>query len=209
MRLHNNILGTPLTISEGSLLSGSYVITEPVSLSEAKTFLRLTTSSVDSLIQSLITGARVSIEKYLNRSLIPRVLQIECTHDGRYPLELPYGPVTQTSTDVFSIQSVYYRASYRQTWLDVSDQIDKLFEFTNLNNCALMGNPGQYRIKYTCEALTGEIFKTAIKQQVTFLYQNRGDEELYQVGSSRQPSANVCDIVKNTLMGQSRLTWFG
>lgn len=206
--VHNNISAI-LFVSEGSLISGSYVITEPVTLVEAKTFLRLTSSSSDTLIQSLITGARNTIEKYLNRSLIPRVVQIECTHDGRFPLELPYGPVVMTSTDVFSIESVFYRYGGRQVWTDVTTDLDKLFEFTNLNNCALLGNQGQYRIKYTCEALTGEIFKTAIKQQVTFLYENRGDEELYQQGSSRQPSANVCDIVRNTLMGQSRLTWFG
>ena len=206
---HNNIKAV-LTINEGTLISGSsYAVTEPVSLGDAKSFLRLTTSASDTLIQSLITGSRVLIEKYLNRSLIPRTLQIECSHDGQYPLELPYGPVVQTATDVFSIASVFYRFGDRQAWTDVSTSINDLFEFTSLNNCSLIGNQGQYRIQYTCAALTGEIFNTAIKQQVTFLYQNRGDEQLYQVGGSRMPTANVCDIVKNTLAGQSRMTWLG
>lgn len=206
MVLHNNIKAV-MTISEGSLTSGVYVVTEPVTVAEAKTFLRLTTDSVDSLISDLITGARVTIEKYLNRSLIPRVLQIECTHDGRFPLELPYGPVVQTATDVFSVESVYYRFGARMAWTDKTTDLNDLFEFNQLNECALMGNPGQYRIKYTCEALTGAIFKTAIKQQVTFMYQNRGDESLYQ-SNTVKPTV-VCDIVKNTLAGQSRVTWLG
>jgi len=206
---HNNIKAV-LTINEGTLISGtSYAITEPLSLADAKSFLRLTTSASDTLIQSLITGSRVLIEKYLNRSLIPRTLQIECSHDGQYPLELPYGPVTQTATDVFNITSVFYRFGDRQDWTDITSNINDLFELTSLNNCSLIGNCGQYRIQYSCDALQGEIFKTAIKQQVTFLYENRGDEQIYQIGGSRMPSAIVCDIVKNTLAGQSRMTWLG
>lgn len=206
---HNNIKAI-LTINEGTLISGSsYAVTEPVTLADAKSFLRLTSSASDTLITSLISGSRVLIEKFLNRSLIPRTVQIECYHDGLYPLELPYGPVTETATDVFSITSVFYRFGDRQTWTDVTASINDLFEFTSLNNCSLIGNPGQYRIQYSCDALQGEIFKTAIKQQVTFLYENRGDEQIYQIGGSRMPSAIVCDIVKHTLQGQSRMTWLG
>ncbi len=206
MPTFNNI-GSIFSISEGSLLSGVYVVTEPVTRQQAKDFLRLTATDQDTLIDSLITGARVIIEKFLNRSLIPRVLQIEVVHDGLHRLELPYGPVTQTSTDVFDIQSVYYRFGPRQAWDNKTTELDSLFEFAGLNNCYLFGNAGEYRIKYGCDAETGEVFKTAIKEQVVFMYQNRGDQQL-QNGNQNSPQV-VCDIVRNTLSGQSRMTCLG
>lgn len=208
MPVFNNI-GSIFSISEGNLISGVWVVTEPVSVADAKFFNRLTATAEDSLIQSLISAARVIIENYLDRSLIPRVLQIECIHDGRNKLELPMGPVTQTGVDIYNIVSVFYRFGPLQDWTDISTNVDHTFEFSGLNYCALYGNAGEYRIQYGCSALSGETYNTAIKQQVVFMYQNRGDEQLYQIGGSRQPTAIVCDIVKNTLQGQSRMTCLG
>lgn len=208
MPTFNNI-GSIFYISEGSLISGVYVVTEPVTVEEAKFFNRLTASAEDSLIQSLITAAREIIEQYLNRSLIPRVVQIECVCDGRNKLELPYGPVIQTETDVYDIQSVYYRFGPTEDWNDISDNTGKTYRFAGLNYCYIFANPGEYRIKYGCQALTGEVYKTAIKQQVVFMYQNRGDQQLQTSASQSNDPAVVCDIVKNTLAGKSRVTWFG
>lgn len=200
--IYNNLKAV-LTISESAPPSSM------VSLADMKTFLRLTSTGEDTLISSLITTSRQLIERYINKSLVGKVMQVECTHDGIYPLELPYGPVTMTADDVFSISTVFFRVGDRQTWADFTSSLNNLFEFNGLSSCALMGNPGQYRIKYNTSPVTDEIFNTAIKQQVAFFYENRGDEEIYQLGSSRIPTAVVCDMVKITLAGYRRLTWLG
>lgn len=198
-----NNLQAVLTISESPAPSSM------VSLADMKTFLRLTATSQDVLISSLINASRIMIEKYINRSLVAKSMQIECTHDGIHPLELPYGPVTMTTDDVFNITSVFFRPNVRQLWTDVTSSLNNLFEFNGLNQCALLGNAGWYRIKYTTTPISDDIINTAIKQQVTFLYQNRGDQEIYQLGESRAAAAVVSDIVKQTLAGQRRVTWLG
>lgn len=200
--LYNNLKAV-LTISESAAPSSM------VSLADMKTFLRLTSTGEDAIISSLMTTSRQLIERYINKSLVGKVMQIECTHDGRLPLELPYGPVTMTADDVFAITSVFYRPQDRQTWTDYTTSLNNLFEFNGLNACDLMGNAGQYRIKYSTSPVIDEIYNTAIKQQVTFFYENRGDEEIYQIGSTRVPTTVVCDIVKITLAGYRRLTCLG
>lgn len=200
--IYNNLKAV-LTISESAAPSSM------VSLADMKTFLRLTSTGEDTLISSLMVTSRQLIEKYINKSIVGKLMQVECTHDGIHPLELPYGPVTMTTDDVFSISSVFYRVGDRQTWADYTASLNSLYEFNGLSSCALIGNAGQYRIKYNTSPVTDEIYNTAIKQQVTFFYQNRGDEEIYQIGAGRIPTAVVCDMVKITLAGCRRMTWLG
>lgn len=65
---------------------------EPVTLAEAKLYLRLDGTAEDSLVQTLILTARQAAEVYLRRSLITQTwkltLQEMCTQ-----VELPRGPV--------------------------------------------------------------------------------------------------------------------
>jgi hypothetical protein len=47
---------------------------EPITLNEAKAFLRVTTSDEDTLITSLIKSARISVEHFINQKLITQTL---------------------------------------------------------------------------------------------------------------------------------------
>lgn len=64
---------------------------EPITLDEAKAWMRISTDADDTLITALITQARELIENYLNRSIVPTTLVVDAT--PRYELQLPYGPV--------------------------------------------------------------------------------------------------------------------
>jgi uncharacterized phiE125 gp8 family phage protein len=78
------------------------IVTEPVSVAEAKNFCKVTGTGDDSLFPILITAARQAIEKYISGSLASKKLHatwVEMPDD--HILELPYGPV-------ISVDSVYW-----------------------------------------------------------------------------------------------------
>ncbi len=64
---------------------------EPLSLSLAKAWCRVTYTDEDMLITSLITQARDVIEQYLNVSMIDKTLTLDMTK--RSSIQLPFGPV--------------------------------------------------------------------------------------------------------------------
>lgn len=71
--------------------------TEPISLDEAKTYLRVTHSSEDALISTLITAARQACEAETGRSLVTQTWAktIDLFPDA---IELPYPPVVSISS---------------------------------------------------------------------------------------------------------------
>jgi uncharacterized phiE125 gp8 family phage protein len=87
--------------------------TEPLSLTDAKLFLRIDHDNEDSLIEKLIVAAREAAENYLRRSLIDQSWQLEIK-GVPCAVELPRGPVQ-------SITSVVARADNGvETTLDSS-----------------------------------------------------------------------------------------
>ena len=81
---------------------GSYKIStppasEPVTLSEAKTHLRVDVSTDDTYITTLITAARQIVEKYLNRALINTTYTVLF---DRLPtcIKLLYSPVSSVTS---------------------------------------------------------------------------------------------------------------
>ena len=72
---------------------------EPISLSDAKAFLRVNGSSDDSLITRLIIAAREAAESYLQRSLITQSWQLAYDDYAPSRILLPRGPI-QSITSV-------------------------------------------------------------------------------------------------------------
>ena len=66
---------------------------EPVSLAEAKLYLRVTDNSEDALIFDLIVTARMAAEQFLQRSLIEQRWLVAYDDCARAELCLPMGPV--------------------------------------------------------------------------------------------------------------------
>jgi len=68
--------------------------TEPVTLAEARLHLRVTDTSEDALITSLITAARIYCEHYTQRAIGSQTLELALDEFPDGSIELPMSPVT-------------------------------------------------------------------------------------------------------------------
>lgn len=67
---------------------------EPVSLSEAKLFLRIEHAAEDTVISRAITAARQACESYLSCALLPQSWNYTVGGAGTLRIALPFGPAT-------------------------------------------------------------------------------------------------------------------
>lgn len=133
------------------------VITEPVTLNEAKEFAKISGSSEDAIITALITAAREICEKFTCVSMVQRTVTawINNYNGGTY---LPYGPIG-TITNIYNVDG---------------DPVD--YEVQGSDYKQILSPKIALKAVYTGGAATcPEIFKTAIKAQMLFMYENRGD----------------------------------
>lgn len=127
---------------------------EPVTLSDMLNWGKIDQSVDNALISSLITTARLICEQYTNTSIITRTIVADINNvNGGFIL--PYGPVTNTPTAV--------------NWEDTA--------LTLVYNFSQIQTPyGRMAVTYTAGFTTvPEVYKTAIMQQVLFMYENRGE----------------------------------
>lgn len=75
---------------------------EPVSLAEAKLYLRVEHSADDDLITDIIFAARNAAEKYTRKSFITQIWKLAFDDNVSADVAIPYGPV-QSITSVTSI----------------------------------------------------------------------------------------------------------
>lgn len=143
--LYNDVLGRPVFSSEGS---------EPLSLEDAKAWGKIDQDADDDIISSLITAARRICENYSGIGFITRtvVVNINNSNGG---FKLPYGPVTNTPTAV--------------------DFIGDAIELT-YNMGQIQWPFGNMTVTYNAgySSLPADLL-TALKAQVLFLYENRGE----------------------------------
>lgn len=134
--------------------------TECVTLSELKEYCKIAYSADDALLTSLITAAREVCENYTNRSFGQR--EMTCwINNNNGNTQLPFGPVV-------SITKVYDEDNQEQTY------------YTRGTSFIQIKEP---RMVLKVEYVAGledveEVFKTAIKAQALFMYENRGDAQL-------------------------------
>ena len=128
--------------------------TEPVTLQEAKDWCRIDVSDDDSLITELIKGARYICELYSNISFIERTVTAIIVN-GLGRINLPYGPVTSEV------------AYYDEDEVELTD-----YSLKTADDCRVQA---VYSAGY--EALPKNL-KTALLNQILWMYENRGDEKL-------------------------------
>jgi hypothetical protein len=142
-------------------IEGSSVPTEPVTLAEALVQANIDNIAGDnSLIESYITTARMQCEGYCNIGFINRDIQA-VVNNTLGNIYLPYGPVgdVSTVTDMdgnavdYEVKSVHWKTLHKP-------QRDNLTVKYNAGYSALP-----------------QVFKTALLQQVAYLYEHRGDEK--------------------------------
>jgi hypothetical protein len=135
------------------------VVTEPVSLSELKEFAKVSGSTDDAILTALISAAREICELYIGQSLVQREITawFNNYNGGTY---LPYGPIG-TITGFFNHED---------------EAIDCEVQGTQFKQVLspFMPLKAIYQGGY---ADCPENFKTAIKCQALYLFENRGDSQ--------------------------------
>lgn len=135
-------------------------IKEPVTLQEVKDYLRVDFNDDDTLINSLITSARSKCEKVLGLVLVDTTVKALYKNDGTM-IELFYGPIKNGQDGLPTITGLNDGDSIKG-W-DGNVWIESIAEELNLT----------YESGWNT---VPEWAKLAIKQQVAYNYENRGDD---------------------------------
>lgn len=141
--------------------------TEPLTLADAKAYMNITSDSQDTLITELIKAARQAIEKATGLSLVPSTVVALIDNSGG-DIELPLGPYVKE----LSIANVDGNA--------VTDFTLRGLQFKTLYGPTTDYLVCTYKAGYTAAAFeTYPLLPTdllnAIKDQVSFLFENRGE----------------------------------
>lgn len=146
---------------------------EPVTLNDVKLWGKIDQSADNSLITALIKTARLMCEHYTNTSLVTRTIVADI-NNANGGFILPYGPVTNTPTAV--------------DWQGTA--------LTLVWNFSQIQTPyGRMAVTYDAGfATVPEVYKTAIMEQVLFLYEHRGEEK-----SAMSP---IAKLILNPLIRQ-------
>ena len=156
---------------------------EPLTLDEAKTYLRIDTTDEDTLIQSLIVAARVHVEQYINKKLMTQSWSIFLSQwpDGKV-LELPLYPLQAvnhiTTYDENGTGHVWSSENYS---VDIRSEPGRVLSKTKWPDIAHPTNS----IEVNCTVgYSGdredipEPLRQAIRHLVVHWYENRGPVSL-------------------------------
>jgi hypothetical protein len=148
------------------IAGGSEVlVTEPVMLTQAKAWLKVTFTDEDDLITALITAARQVCESYTAKSFVERTVTAVLRNDlGN--VKLPYGPVGNVTGAA-----------------DVDGNSITDFVVTGVFDKRLCSPISSYvQISYTAGySVLPQQFQTALQMQLSWMYLHRGDEELTNI----------------------------
>jgi uncharacterized phiE125 gp8 family phage protein len=137
-------------------------VSEPVTLDQAKAWLKVTHDDEDDIITALITAARQVCEGYVSKSFIERTVTAVLRNDlGN--IKLPYGPV-----------------GYVTAGFDSGGNALDGFTLTGVSDKRLSSPISSYaELIYTAGyAVLPQQFLTALKMQLSWMYVHRGDEDL-------------------------------
>ena len=150
--------------------------TEPVTLTEVKSYMRLegfqdvgesqatSFDDDDTLIETLIVSARKRLEKLYGISIIPKTLRATITNLAG-DIEIPQGPVIS----ITSLRDRYGNLIVSDNYTVVGD------DFQTLEDPCYEKMVMVYEAGYTdCP----EELKIEIMRMVTYLFENRGDKEM-------------------------------
>ena len=140
--------------------------TYPVTLEEAKNWckIELDITEEDDLITELIKSATALCEGYINTSLMPKTVTAEL-NNSLGGISLPYAPVTSFTS---------LKDEDDTTLVETTDYILQGLDFKTIKTPCYEYLKAEYVAGYAAADLPPN-FKTAILQQIVYLYENRGD----------------------------------
>lgn len=131
-------------------------ITEPVLLDDVKAYMRISNSTENELISSLIKAARELIEKYTGLSLIRKTQKI-IVNNSLGNISVPYGPYVDA--DITATNATDVIVKKRNKRIVIESPLTDYLELTCIGG-------------YT-SATIPEALKTAIKEQVNYMFMQR------------------------------------
>jgi hypothetical protein len=154
-------ISSNIQVSEGS-------ITEPVTLGEAKAWAMVDHGDHDSLLTSMITGAREDIEAELNAKLVDSsvIMYMTTTQASEYLSKLPYA---LSFADV-SLTSVSLVEDGEADEVLTGDE-DYYF-----NGVLKIAAAQTSKVEYEITPVVPQAIKEAIMMLVAYRYNNRGDQ---------------------------------
>jgi uncharacterized phiE125 gp8 family phage protein len=144
-------------------------ITEPVSLSDIKLYLRIDHVDEDALLNSLIKSAREQAENRTNRALATQTFELVVDKIEKNPMTIPLPPLQSVDSITYKYEGTEYTLDTSQYSYDVDLEPSKL-TFETIPSFNVM------KIKFTAGYDTTNIpesIKQAIKLFVSHGYENR------------------------------------
>lgn len=135
-------------------------IAEPVSVSEAKAWMKVSFNTDDTIIGVLVGSARRMLERYTGLSLASKTYELIC--EAEKYIVLPYGPVS-------SITAIEKLEVFDDDYLLEAD------DYVQRGDRLEVYESGDYKVTYVCVlSPLPEDIKTDILRLVAWMYQNRG-----------------------------------
>jgi uncharacterized phiE125 gp8 family phage protein len=148
-------------------------VTEPISLSELKTYLRIPSANTsdDTHLSQLLTAGRIKFEKAAWRSVVPHMYRLTVS-EFESPLELPYPPIDYVDTVEYWDGSEWHE-------LDESDDYFVFGDNKKEVECAFYDG---YKMRVTFATLgdNTQDYLNLIKEWIGAVYDNRPDSEQVQ-----------------------------
>jgi len=168
-------------------LTDNGTITEPVTLTEAKNYCRVSTNADDALITDLITQAREAVEKATGLCLTSKNVTIFFNNPAG-GLEMPFGPMDKTTFHLYDNNNG--TEIYNTTYSLVGDHYP----------CLRYPTWANLKATYTSAfSPVPKDLKTAILDQIDFDYENRGaDVERYDQTGVCQKAWRACQRYTRT-----------
>jgi uncharacterized phiE125 gp8 family phage protein len=151
-------------------------VSEPITLAEAKNYLRVDFDDDNDLITSLIASARIRLEKYAGIAMSARTLQVVAYVDDF--IELPYAPLNTITT------VEYWNGN---SWTAMSLGQYNVLGTTYKKIYMVANGEMEYRFTYTCGYTTlPQPIRTALYKLLADLYDYRESSV-----EDSQPNSNV------------------
>lgn len=154
--------------------------TEPITLSEAKDWLKVSTSADDALITALIKAARIHTEKYTGRLLITQTVK---EYHDYFPangiLQLYFQPTTVSSVKYTDSDGDLETLSASDYTADIISRPSRIVVNPGKNWPTTGEYPNAVTVEYASgfanAAAVPETFKIGMKLLLAFWYENRED----------------------------------
>jgi len=137
---------------------------EPITVTEAKDWLGIQTTTHDTKLTAAIKAARKKVEQLSGRSMVVRTIKLTVQEWDGTILELPY-PVVSSIVSLKSMDTAGVETTH-----NVSDYA------LVYNRLHFSGFGNSIEVTYTTAANAEEFYKLAIKKQLAYDYRNEYTE---------------------------------